>query len=82
MYKLPLHKQVIDIRLFFEGVSMRVTSRIADMSINTVTKLLVKAGETCAEYHDAHVRDIEAMRVQSDEMWSFVYAKQKNVAKA
>lgn len=61
---------------------MRATSRIADVSINTVTKLLVKAGEACAHYHDTHVRGIRAERVQCDEIWSFVYAKKKNVAKA
>ena len=61
---------------------MRATSRVSGVSINTVTKLLIKAGEACAEYHNAHVRDIQAKRVQCDEIWSFVYAKKKNVANA
>ena len=51
-------------------------------SINTVTKLLVKAGEACAEYHDRHVRNVESKRIQCDEIWSFVYTKQKNVPHA
>ncbi len=58
---------------------MRATSRMADVSINTVSKLLVDAGEACAEYHDKTVRNVKAERVQCDEIWSFVAAKQKNV---
>lgn len=61
---------------------MRATSRVADVSINTVTKLLVKAGQACAEHHDTCIRGIESKRVQCDEIWSFVYAKKKNVPNA
>ncbi|MEM7709907.1 MAG: IS1 family transposase, partial [Pseudomonadota bacterium] len=49
---------------------------------NTVSKLLVDAGNACAAYHDETVRGVKAERVQCDEIWSFTYAKQKNVAKA
>jgi IS1 family transposase len=65
-----------------EGSSLRSISRVADVSINTVTKLLVDAGCCCAAFHDAKVRDVKARRVQVDEIWSFTYAKQKNVAAA
>ncbi len=61
---------------------MRSISRIADVSINTVAKLLVEAGEACLAIHDEHVRSVKASRVQCDEIWSFCYAKQKNVADA
>jgi hypothetical protein len=44
--------------------------------------LSVDAGEACAAYHDEHVRGLATKRVQVDEIWSFTYAKQKNVAKA
>jgi hypothetical protein len=44
-----------------------------------VTKLLIDAGNACAAYHDEHVRNVTASRIQSDEIWSFCYAKQKNV---
>ena len=46
-----------------EGMSMRAASRAAGVSINTVTKLLVDAGEACAEYHDETVRGVKARRV-------------------
>ncbi len=62
-----------------EGASMRAITRIEKLGINTVTKLLVDAGEACAAYHDEHVRGVKAARVQADEIWSFTYAKQKNV---
>jgi IS1 family transposase len=65
-----------------EGSSMRSISRVADVSINTVTKLLVDAGETCLALHDELVRNVPAKRVQCDEIWSFCYAKAKNVAAA
>jgi IS1 family transposase len=61
---------------------MRSIARVADVSINTVAKLLADAGKTCAAFHDANVRGVKARRVQVDEIWSFTYAKQKNVATA
>ena len=61
---------------------MRSISRVADVSINTVSKLLVDAGEACSAYHDEHVRGLATKRVQVDEIWSFTYSKQKNVAAA
>jgi IS1 family transposase len=82
MNRLPLAKRAQILNLLVEGNSLRSASRIADVSINTVYKLVVDAGEACAAYHDEHVRGVAAKRVQCDEIWSFVYAKQKNVATA
>lgn len=61
---------------------MRSISRVADVSINTVSKLLVEAGEACLALHDQTVRNVKASRIQCDEIWSFCYAKAKNVAAA
>lgn len=58
---------------------MRSISRIADVSINTVTKLLIDAGIACAAYHDINVNSLSCKRIQADEIWSFCYAKEKNV---
>ena len=82
MNKLPLAKRVQILSMLCEGSSMRSISRVVDVSINTVTKLLVDAGETCLEMHDELVRDVRASKVQCDEIWSFCYAKQKNLAEA
>lgn len=82
MNKLPLQKRTQILSMLVEGSSMRSISRVVGVSINTVTKMLVDAGEACGAYHDEHVRNVESRRVQCDEIWSFCYAKQKNVAKA
>jgi IS1 family transposase len=82
MNKLPLAKRILILNMLVEGSSMRSISRIADVSINTVTKLLVDAGEAAAKYHHENVRGVRASRVQCDEIWSFCYAKEKNVATA
>jgi len=82
MNKLPMHKRVMILNMLVEGMSMRSISRTVDVSINTVSKLLVEAGEACATYHDEAVRNVTAQRVQCDEIWSFVYAKDKNIKTA
>ena len=58
---------------------MRSISRVCDVSINTVSKMLVDAGQVCAAYHDQYVRSLECKRVQCDEIWSFCYSKERNV---
>ena len=78
MNKLPHAKRVQIINLLVEGSSLRATSRIADVSINTVTKLLVEVGKACEKFHDEAVQNVHTKRVQCDEIWSFVYAKEKN----
>lgn len=79
MNKLPLKKRAQILGLLVEGTSIRATSRLADCSINTVIKLLVDVGAACAEYQDKTLRNFPCKRVQCDEIWSFVYSKQKNV---
>ena len=61
---------------------MRSISRVVGVSINTVTKLLVDAGEACQEFHDKAVRDVRAGRIEVDEIWAFCYAKAKTVPHA
>lgn len=61
---------------------MRSISRVTGVSINTVSKLLADAGKVCSVFHDDMVRGVNAKRVQCDEIWSFTYAKAKNVANA
>lgn len=82
MNTLPNSKRIQILSMLVEGSSMRTISRIAGVSINTVTKLLVEAGRACEAFHGEHVRDVHASKVQCDEIWSFCYAKQKNVRAA
>src|SRR5271154_2350050 len=76
--KLPLATRAQILTLLCEGMSMRSIERTVGCSINTFDKLLQDAGEAALEYHDKHVRGVKASRIQCDEVWSFVHAKQKN----
>ena len=82
MNKLPSAKRVQILSMLCEGSSMRSISRVVDVSINTVAKLLAEAGNACAAFHDEKVRGVKAKRVQCDEIWSFCHAKAKNVPTA
>jgi IS1 family transposase len=82
MNKLSLAARAQILSLLVEGSSLRSISRVCDVSINTVTKLLVDAGTVCAAYHDQYVTGVKSKRIQCDEIWSFCYAKEKNVAHA
>jgi IS1 family transposase len=63
-----------------EGMSMRAPSRLADVSINTVTKLLIDVGQAASDYQDKAFRNLSCKRLQVDEIWSFVGGKQKNMS--
>lgn len=82
MNKLPLKTRSKILLMLCEGLSMQATARLADVSLNTVKKLLVDAGKVSADLHDELVQDVTASRIQCDEIWSFTYAKQKNVKTA
>jgi len=82
MNRLNAERRTQIIRLLVEGNSLRSTSRIADVSINTVTKLLVEIGAACTDYQDRAFKNLKLKRIQCDEIWSFIYAKQKNVTAA
>ncbi len=82
MNKLDTATRAKIIHMLVEGCSLRSISRVADVSINTVTKLLVDAGRVAAAYHDQNVRRLQPKRVQCDEIWSFCYAKKAKVPTA
>ena len=82
MNKLPLKTRAMILNLLCEGSSMRAIARLTGASFNTISKLLIDAGEACAAYHDENVRNVKAARVQCDEIWTFTYAKQKNAETA
>ena len=79
MNKLSIKARAQMLNMLCEGSSMRSVSRLADVSINTVAKLLIDAGKFCAAFHDDKVVGVKASRIQCDEIWSFTAAKQKNV---
>jgi len=79
MNRLPLERRAAIVGMLVEGNSLRAVSRLANVSINTVSKLLVELGAACSEYQDRVMRNLPCQRLQCDEIWAFVYAKQKNV---
>lgn len=82
MRKLDSKQRAKILHMLCEGNSIRSIERVEGCSKNTISKLLVDAGKVCAAYHDEHVRNLECRRIQCDEIWSFTYAKAKNVATA
>jgi IS1 family transposase len=78
--KPDLRAQIL--HLLCEGSSIRAITRVIGVSKNTVAKLLAEAGQACWEYQDRVLRNLPCKRVQVDEIWSFVYAKEKNVRNA
>lgn len=79
MNRLPKEKRAQVLHLLCEGQSIRSVTRVTGASKNTVIKLLIDAGKACMAYHDANMRNVKAKRIQVDEIWTFTYAKQKNV---
>jgi len=82
MNKLSLERKAQVIRTLCEGNSIRATCRITNTAKGTGTRLLRDVGKACAEYQDKHLRNLSCHRVECDEIWSFCYAKEKNVPKA
>ncbi len=82
MNKLSSQERAHILQLLCEGMAIRSIVRVTGVSKNTVAKLVVDAGAAYQAYHDVHVRNLNSRRVQCDEIWSFCYAKQKNVASA
>lgn len=79
MNRLSTEKRAQIIQMLVEGNSLRSTTRMADVSINTVTKLLVEVGQACSDYQNETLVNLPCKRLQVDEIWAFCYAKQKNV---
>jgi IS1 family transposase/lambda repressor-like predicted transcriptional regulator len=80
MNKLDTARRAQIISALVEGCSIRSTSRMTGASKNTIIKLLEDVGAACANYQDAKLRNLDCRLIQCDEIWSFCYAKQKNVA--
>ncbi|MDR3678264.1 MAG: IS1 family transposase [Acidobacteriota bacterium] len=79
MKRLTCEKQAQITSALIEGCSIRATSRVFNVSKDTVLKLQVEAGYASADYQDKTFHDLNCKRVQCDEVWAFCYAKQKNV---
>jgi IS1 family transposase len=79
MNRLPVSKRLQILHAFVEGVDMRSISRMVNCSFNTVAKLLNDIGAACLDYQDQALCNLPCRRIQCGEVWSFCYAKEKNV---
>lgn len=79
MNRLDADRRAQVVRCLVEGNSIRSTVRITGVAKNTVAKLLVELGTACTKFMDEAMRNLPCQRLQCDEIWSFVYAKEKNV---
>jgi IS1 family transposase len=80
MNRLSIADRAAILGMLVEGKSLRSCRRTADVSLNTVTKLLVDVGAACERFHDENVRNVHVSRLEADEIWSFVGARAKNVS--
>jgi len=81
MNRLSVERRALILKCLVDGNSMLATSRITGASKNTIKKLLIDIGTACAEYQNKTLRDLPCANLQIDEIWSFCYAKKKNVPK-
>ena len=79
MNKLSKEEQVRVVSCLVEGNSLRATVRMTGIHRTTIQKLLVELGAACSKYQDKTLRNLKCQRIQCDEIWSFVYAKDKNL---
>src|SRR5713226_505504 len=79
---LPRPKQIAVLNALVEGVSVRSTERMLDVSRETVLSLLVRVGEGCNQLHDSMMRDLPCERIECDEIWGFIQKKQRRVTAA
>ena len=78
MNRLTQQSRAQVIRCLIEGCSIRATVRMTGIAKKTVMRLLVEVGEVCADYQDHVFRNLQSKRLQLDEMWSWIYCKEKN----
>ena len=82
MNRLTPEKRAQILQLLCEGMNIRAITRATGASKTTVSKLLNDVGLACSDYHDKQVKNVVVRRVQVDEIWAFIYAKQRNVEMA
>ena len=78
MNLLPPYKRLMVLQCLVDGMSIRATARVCDVDKNTVMKLLREIGPACLAYQKDVLQDLECRHVEVDELWSFIYAKERN----
>lgn len=79
MNHLSTEKRVRVINCLVEGCSLRATARLTNVAKDTVVRVLVQAGQVCSDFEDRALVDLSCTKIQADEIWSYTYAKRKNL---
>jgi IS1 family transposase len=79
MNRLSTAERARIVSCLVEGNSLRATARMTGFARMTIEKLLRDLGAACAAYQNETLIGLSARRIQCDEIWSFCYAKKKNV---
>src|SRR6266704_1253199 len=79
MNKLTPERRAAILSCLVDGASIRATSRITGAAKGTILRLLESAGTVCAAYQDEVLVNLPCRRIQADEIWSFVYGKDRNL---
>jgi IS1 family transposase len=79
MNRLSTEQRAQVVGCLIEGMSIRATVRVTSVAKNTIVKLLAELGAACTEYQDGALSNLTCDRIECDEIWSFCYAKAKNV---
>lgn len=80
MNQMSTERRAAVVRALVEGCSIRATVRMTGVSKNTIVKLIADLGDACSKFQNATIRGVRSQRIQCDEIWSFVGAKQKNAS--
>jgi transposase-like protein/IS1 family transposase len=77
--RIDFDKAVTILRMLLEGMAIRACSRITGVKPNTICDLVLHVGQNCEQFLEAAIHHVAAKAIQLDELWQFVYAKEKTV---
>ncbi len=78
MNKLSKEEQIRVVACLVEGNSLRATVRMTGVHRTTIQNLLIDLGQACSKYQDKVMVNLPCKRIQCDEIWAFIGAKEKN----
>jgi transposase-like protein/IS1 family transposase len=75
--RIDLDQAAQAINLLCEGMSVRAVSRISGLEKKTILRLINRAGRGIAEYSERTIRGLSVDEVECDELWAFIYCKNR-----
>src|SRR5437016_4197102 len=80
MNKLSIKSRSQVVAALVEGASINSVVRMTGVTKQTILRLIADLGTACAQYQNQKLRNLSCKRIQADEVWSFCYAKDKNLS--